>query len=34
MIETTIVPIVKKKSCNLSDSNNYRPIVIATNVSN
>ena len=25
LIETTIVPIVKNKSGNLSDSNNYRP---------
>ena len=33
MIETTIVLIVKNKSCNLSDSNNYRPIALATNVS-
>ena len=30
MIETTIVPIVKNKSGNLSDSSNYRPIAIAT----
>ena len=29
-IKTTIVPIVKNKSGNLSDSNNYRPIAIAT----
>ena len=28
--KTTIVPIVKNKSGNLSDSNNYRPIAIAT----
>ena len=28
--ETTIVPIVKNKSGNLSDSNNYRPIALAT----
>ena len=35
LIETTIVPIhvVKNKSGNLSDSNNYRPIVLATIVS-
>ena len=33
MIETTIVPIVKNKSGNLSDSNNYRPIALATIVS-
>ena len=26
IIETTIVPIVKNKSGNLSDSSNYRPI--------
>ena len=30
MIETTIVPIVKNKSGNLSDSNIYRPIALAT----
>ena len=30
LIETTIVPIVKNKSGNLSDSNNYRPIALAT----
>ena len=30
LIKTTIVPIVKNKSGNLSDSNNYRPIAIAT----
>ena len=30
MIEITIVPIVKSKSSNLSDSSNYRPIAIAT----
>ena len=28
-----IVPIVKNKSCNLSDSSNYRPIALATIVS-
>ena len=33
MIETTIVPIVKNKSCNLSDSSNYRPIALATIIS-
>ena len=33
MIETTIVPIVKNKSGNLSDSSNYRPIVLATIIS-
>ena len=33
LIETTIVPIVKNKSGNLSDSNNYRPIALATIVS-
>ena len=33
MIETTIVPIVKNKSSNLSDSSNYRPIALATLVS-
>ena len=30
LIETTIAPIVKNKSGNLSDSNNYRPIALAT----
>ena len=30
LMETTIVPIVKNKCGNLSDSNNYRPIAIAT----
>ena len=30
LMETTIVPIVKSKCGNLSDSNNYRPIAIAT----
>ena len=29
-METTMFPIVKNKCCNLSDSNNYRPIAIAT----
>ena len=33
LIETTTVPIVKNKSGNLSDSNNYRPIALATIVS-
>ena len=33
MIETTIVPIVKNKSGNLSDSSNYRPMSLATIVS-
>ena len=33
MIETTIVPIVKNKSGNLSDSSNYRLIAHATIVS-
>ena len=33
MIETTIVPIVKNISGNLSDSSNYRPIALATLVS-
>ena len=33
LIETTIVPIVKIKFGNLSDSNNYRPIALATIVS-
>ena len=33
LIETTIVPIVKNKSGNFSDSNNYRPIALATIVS-
>ena len=30
MIKTTIVPIVKYKCGNISDSNNYRPIALAT----
>ena len=30
LVETTIVPVVKNKSGNLSDSNNYRPIALAT----
>ena len=30
LMETTMFPIVKNKCCNLSDSNNYRPIAIAT----
>ena len=30
MIETVIVPNVKNMCGNLSDSNNYRPIVLAT----
>ena len=30
MIETTIVPIIKNKCGDLSDSNNYRPIALAT----
>ena len=34
MIETTIVPIIKNKCGNLAGSNNYRPIAIATIVSN
>ena len=33
MIETTIVHIIKNKCGNLADSNNYRPIAIATIVS-
>ena len=33
MIETSIVPIIKNKCGNLADSNNYRPIAIATIVS-
>ena len=32
-IKTTIVPRVKNRSGNLSDSNNYRPIALATIVS-
>ena len=30
MIGTTIVPIVKNKGGNVTDSNNYRPIALAT----
>ena len=33
MIEITIVPMVKNKSGNLSESSNYRPIALATIVS-
>ena len=33
MIETTVVPIIKNICGNLADSNNYRPIAIATIVS-
>ena len=33
MIETTIVPIVKNKCGNITDSDNYRPIALATIVS-
>ena len=33
MIKTTIVPVIKNKCGNLADSNNYRPIAIATYVS-
>ena len=33
MIKTTIVPVIKNKYGNLADSNNYRPIAIATIVS-
>ena len=33
MIETTIVPIVKNKCGKIRDSNNYRPIALATIVS-
>ena len=33
MIETIIVPIVKNKCGKLSDSNNYRPIALATIIS-
>ena len=33
MTETTIVPIIKNKPGNLSDSSNYRPIAIATIIS-
>ena len=30
MIETTMVPIIKNKCGDHSDSNNYRPIALAT----
>ena len=30
MTETTIVPIIKNKCGNFANSNNYRPIAIAT----
>ena len=33
MIENIIVPIVKNKRRNLSDSNSYRPIALATIIS-
>ena len=33
MIETIIVPIVKNKRGNLCESNNYRPIALATMMS-
>ena len=33
MTRTTIVPVIKNKCGNLADSNNYRPIAIATIVS-
>ena len=33
MIETILVPIVKNKCGNLSDSNKYRPIALATIIS-
>ena len=33
MIKTTVVPVIKNKCGNLADSNNYRPIAIATIVS-
>ena len=33
MIETTIGPIIKNKCGNITDSNNYKPITIATIVS-
>ena len=33
MIKSTIVPVFKNKCGNLADSNNYRPIAIATIVS-
>ena len=34
MIKTTIVPIVKNKCGNLSESSNYKPIELATIISN
>ena len=33
MIKTTSVPIVKNKCGNISESNNYRPIALATIIS-
>jgi exonuclease III len=33
MIKTVVVPVVKNKTANLSDKNNYRPISLATVVS-
>ena len=33
LIQTTIVPIIKNKCGNISSSNNYRPIALATIIS-
>ena len=34
MLDTTLTPIVKTKTCDVTDKNNYRSIAIATYMSN